>query len=138
MLCLYFSHLAFGGQVAAFLHDNGQHLIAVALRKAGHASESTTDVRFQIKPLQRRPRFGVAVGADRHHAYERQKHRSPCPNCMSIRPHARVLFSTPFLVHCCLPTTASARRSCALLNLSWSARSASTCKSRSLSSTCCP
>ena len=111
--------------MATFLGDDGQHCIAVALRETDHTSEPAADVRLQIEPLQRCPYLGVAVGADRHHAYERQKDRCPRPRGMPIGPHARVLVSTPFLAHDCPPATAAARRSCALLNLSWSARSTS-------------
>src|SRR5258708_74829 len=137
-LCLYLRHLAIRGRVTAFLGDDCQHLIVVALRETSHTSEPATDVRLQIEPLQRCPHFCVAVGADRHHAHERQKHRRPRPRCMSIRPHSRMLVSTPFMAHDWPPVTAAARRSCALWNLPWSASSASSCKSCSLSSTFCP
>src|SRR5712692_1931789 len=136
--CSHFHHLTPGGPVAALLGDDCQHLIAVALRETGHTSEPATDVRLEIEPLQGCPCFSIAVGADRPNANERQKHGTPRPRGMAIRPHARMLVSTPFLVHDCLPATAAARRSCALWNLSWSASSASSCKSRSLSSTFCP
>src|SRR5258706_8204736 len=87
----------------------------------------------QVVPLQRSPHPHVAVTNNGAHTEQSNAERSDSP----YRPFARkvscIVRSPPFLFHGTPPVAASARRSRALLDLFWSARSISRCISSAVS-----
>ena len=116
-------HLIVERQPAPFPAHHVERLIVATLREA-HLG---TEILREVGTLQGRPYLGIAVDADGCHTHQRQKHHRVRPQRMPIRPLTRVLVAPPLLAHDSPPIATAARRSCALRNLSWSARSISLC-----------
>src|SRR6266851_1551570 len=79
----------------------------------------------QVVPLERRPHPHVAVTNNGEHTEQSNAERSDSPYRPVARKISRIVLSAPLLFHSAPPVAASARRSRALLNLFWSARSIS-------------
>src|SRR6266852_2642678 len=86
-------------------------------------------------PLERCPHPHVAVTSDSEHTEQSNAERPDTPYRPVARKVSRIVLSAPLLFHGIPPVVASARRSCALLNLFWSARSIS-CRMSSAVSVC--
>src|SRR5712692_2709634 len=87
----------------------------------------------QIVSLERSPHPHVAVTNYREHTEQSNAERSDSPCRLVARKVSRIVWSPPFLFHGMPPVAASARRSRALPNLFWSARSMSCCISSAVS-----
>src|SRR5713226_633585 len=87
----------------------------------------------EVVPLERRPHSHVAVTSDSEHTKQSNAERSDSPYRPVARKISRIVRSAPLLFHSTPPVAASARRSRALLNLFWSARSMSCCISSAVS-----
>src|SRR6266702_6818681 len=81
----------------------------------------------QVMPLEWRPHAHIAVMPDGEHTEQSDAERSDSPYRPVARKISCIVLSTPPLFHGRPPVAASARRSRALLNLFWSARSMSCC-----------
>src|ERR1700674_2085788 len=116
-------HLIVERQSTPFPAHHIERLIVATLREA-HLG---TEILREVGTLQGRPYLGIAIDADGCQAHQRQKYHRVPPQRMPIRPLTSVLVAPPLLTHDSPPIATAARRSCALRDLSWSARSISLC-----------
>src|SRR5439155_20473932 len=86
-----------------------------------------------VVPLERSPHPRVVVTNNGKHTEQSNAERSDSPRRLVARKVSCIVRSPPFLFHGAPPVAASARRSRALLNLFWSARSMSCCISSAVS-----
>src|SRR5260370_1639610 len=124
-------YVGINGEPIAFPHHYHQERVRGVVAQRSRYWGSW--VGQQVMPFERRPLAFAAVVADAYHA---QRGNAECrngPHRLVARPVARVFLSAPSLLHGTPPAAASARRCCALPNLSRSARSISRCISSAVS-----